>query len=55
MAPRVDLIASDPALPASARRLMAQLVMGDTPVVDPSPFRFSRFAERPRPTPSPLT
>jgi glycine/D-amino acid oxidase-like deaminating enzyme len=37
-----------------AGRLMAQMVMGETPVVDPSPFRFSRFAERPRPVPSPL-
>jgi glycine/D-amino acid oxidase-like deaminating enzyme len=37
-----------------AGRLMAQLVTGETPVVDPTPFRFSRFAERPRPIPSPL-
>jgi glycine/D-amino acid oxidase-like deaminating enzyme len=37
-----------------AGRLMAQIVMGETPVVDPTPFRFSRFAERPRPLPSPL-
>jgi glycine/D-amino acid oxidase-like deaminating enzyme len=37
-----------------AGRLMAQLVMGETPVVDPTPFRFGRFAERPRPTPSSL-
>ncbi len=35
-----------------AGKLMADLVTGDTPVVDPAPFRFARFAERPRPTPS---
>ncbi len=28
-----------------AGRLMADLVAGDTPVVDPAPFRFSRFTE----------
>jgi glycine/D-amino acid oxidase-like deaminating enzyme len=27
-----------------AGRLIAELVTGDTPVVDPAPFRFSRFA-----------
>jgi glycine/D-amino acid oxidase-like deaminating enzyme len=37
-----------------AGQLMAQLVMEQTPVVDPSPFRYSRFGERPRPRPSPL-
>jgi glycine/D-amino acid oxidase-like deaminating enzyme len=37
-----------------AGRLMAQLVTGKTPVVDPTPFRYSRFAERPRSHPSPL-
>ena len=37
-----------------AGRLMAQIVMGQTPVVDPLPFRYSRFAERPRSRPSPL-
>jgi glycine/D-amino acid oxidase-like deaminating enzyme len=37
-----------------AGRLMAQLVTGQTPVVDPLPFRYSRFTERPRPRPSPL-
>jgi glycine/D-amino acid oxidase-like deaminating enzyme len=37
-----------------AGRLMAQIVTGEPPVVDPTPFRFSRFAERPRPVPSPL-
>jgi glycine/D-amino acid oxidase-like deaminating enzyme len=37
-----------------AGRLMAQLVMGQTPVVDKAPFRYSRFAERPRSRPSPL-
>jgi len=26
-----------------AGRLMAELVMGETPVVDPAPFRFARF------------
>jgi glycine/D-amino acid oxidase-like deaminating enzyme len=29
-----------------AGRLAADLVAGDTPVVDPAPFRFSRFSER---------
>jgi glycine/D-amino acid oxidase-like deaminating enzyme len=29
-----------------AGRLMADLVAGDTPVVDPAPFRFSRFSEK---------
>jgi glycine/D-amino acid oxidase-like deaminating enzyme len=28
-----------------AGRLVADLVAGDTPIVDPTPFRFSRFAE----------
>jgi glycine/D-amino acid oxidase-like deaminating enzyme len=37
-----------------AGRLMAQLVAGQIPVVDPMPFRYSRFSERPRPRPSPL-
>jgi glycine/D-amino acid oxidase-like deaminating enzyme len=35
-----------------AGKLLAELVTGDTPSVDPSAFRFSRFAERPRPRPS---
>jgi glycine/D-amino acid oxidase-like deaminating enzyme len=35
-----------------AGKLLADLVTGDTPSVDPSAFRFSRFAERPRPQPS---
>jgi len=35
-----------------AGRLMADLVSGDRPVVDPAPFRLARFAERPRPGPS---
>jgi glycine/D-amino acid oxidase-like deaminating enzyme len=35
-----------------AGKLLAELVTGDTPSVDPSDFRFSRFAERPRPRPS---
>ena len=37
-----------------AGRLMAELVMGETPVVDPTPFRYSRFTDGSRPTPSPL-
>ena len=37
-----------------AGKLMSQLVTGQTPMVDPAPFRYSRFAERPRPRPSPL-
>jgi glycine/D-amino acid oxidase-like deaminating enzyme len=37
-----------------AGKLMAQLVSGQTPMVDPAPFRYSRFAERPRSRPSPL-
>jgi len=38
-----------------AGRLMADLVNGDPPVVDPAPFRFSRFTDGSRPKPSPLT
>jgi len=37
-----------------AGRLMAELVTGETPVVDPSPFRYSRFSDGTRPRPSPL-
>jgi glycine/D-amino acid oxidase-like deaminating enzyme len=37
-----------------AGRLMAELVMGETPVVDPSPFRYNRFLDGTRPQPSPL-
>ncbi|HEY0183305.1 MAG TPA: FAD-binding oxidoreductase [Rhodopila sp.] len=37
-----------------AGRLMAELVTGETPVVDPAPFRFSRFADGSGPRPSPL-
>jgi glycine/D-amino acid oxidase-like deaminating enzyme len=37
-----------------AGRLMAELVMGETPVVDPAPFRYSRFIDGTRPRPSPL-
>jgi glycine/D-amino acid oxidase-like deaminating enzyme len=37
-----------------AGRLMAELVMGDTPVVDPAAFRYSRFTDGSRPSPSPL-
>lgn len=38
----------------AAGRLMAELVTGDTPVVDPTPFRYSRFTDGSRPLPSPL-
>jgi glycine/D-amino acid oxidase-like deaminating enzyme len=38
----------------AAGRLMAELVTGETPVVDPSPFRYSRFADGSKPAPSPL-
>jgi glycine/D-amino acid oxidase-like deaminating enzyme len=31
-----------------AGRLMSELIMGTTPVVDPAPFRFERFAASPR-------
>jgi glycine/D-amino acid oxidase-like deaminating enzyme len=37
-----------------AGKLMAQLLTGKNPVVDPAPFRYSRFTERPRSRPSPL-
>ncbi len=37
-----------------AGRLAADLVSGETPVVDPAPFRFSRFADGSRIEPSPL-
>jgi glycine/D-amino acid oxidase-like deaminating enzyme len=37
-----------------AGRLMAELVAGETPVVDPTPFRYSRFTDGSRPQPSPL-
>jgi glycine/D-amino acid oxidase-like deaminating enzyme len=37
-----------------AGRLMAELVTGETPVVDPAPFRYSRFTDGTRPRPSPL-
>ncbi len=37
-----------------AGRLMADLVTGAAPVVDPAPFRFSRFSDGTRPRPSPL-
>ena len=33
---------------------MAELVTGETPVVDPTPFRYSRFTDGSRPQPSPL-
>lgn len=38
----------------AAGRLMAELVTGETPVVDPSPFRYARFLDGTRPKPSPL-
>ncbi len=38
----------------AAGRLMAELVTGETPVVDPAPFRYSRFLDGTRPKPSPL-
>ncbi|MFL5284320.1 MAG: NAD(P)/FAD-dependent oxidoreductase, partial [Rhodopila sp.] len=37
-----------------AGRLVAELVTGETPVVDPSPFRYNRFTDGTRPAPSPL-
>lgn len=37
-----------------AGRLMAELVTGETPVVDPTPFRYSRFTDGSRPRPHPL-
>jgi glycine/D-amino acid oxidase-like deaminating enzyme len=37
-----------------AGRLMAELVTGETPVVDPTPFRYSRFTDGTHPRPSPL-
>ncbi len=38
----------------AAGRLMAQLVTGQPPMVDPAPFRYSRFTDGTRPRPSPL-
>lgn len=38
----------------AAGRLMADLVTGDAPVIDPTEFRFSRFTDGSRPMPSPL-
>ncbi len=37
-----------------AGRLMADIVTGDAPIVDPAPFRYSRFTDGSRPRPSPL-
>jgi glycine/D-amino acid oxidase-like deaminating enzyme len=37
-----------------AGRLMAEIVAGETPVVDATPFRYSRFTDGTRPVPSPL-
>jgi glycine/D-amino acid oxidase-like deaminating enzyme len=34
-----------------AGRLVADLVTGDPPIVDPTPFRFSRFTDGSRPRP----
>jgi glycine/D-amino acid oxidase-like deaminating enzyme len=38
----------------AAGRLMAELLTCETPVVDPSPFRYSRFLDGSKPSPSPL-
>jgi glycine/D-amino acid oxidase-like deaminating enzyme len=35
-----------------AGRLMAELVTGETPVVDPTPFRYTRFTDGTRLKPS---
>ncbi|HMT13574.1 MAG TPA: FAD-binding oxidoreductase [Aestuariivirga sp.] len=35
----------------AAGQLMAELVTGETPCVDPRPFRLGRYVERPRPRP----
>jgi glycine/D-amino acid oxidase-like deaminating enzyme len=35
-----------------AGKLMAEMVMGETPCVDPAPFRFSRFHDGSRPQPA---
>jgi glycine/D-amino acid oxidase-like deaminating enzyme len=32
----------------SAGRLIADMVVGDNPIVDPTPFRYERFARRAR-------
>ncbi|MGH7077511.1 MAG: NAD(P)/FAD-dependent oxidoreductase [Acetobacteraceae bacterium] len=37
-----------------AGRLVADLVTGDGPAIDPTPFRFSRFSDGTRPEPYPL-
>jgi glycine/D-amino acid oxidase-like deaminating enzyme len=37
-----------------AGRLMAELLTCETPVVDPSPFRYNRFLDGSKPSPSPL-
>ena len=37
-----------------AGRLMADIVAGDSPIVDPQPFRYTRFIDGSRPKPSPL-
>ncbi len=38
----------------AAGRLMAELLTCETPVVDPSPFRYNRFLDGSKPSPSPL-
>jgi glycine/D-amino acid oxidase-like deaminating enzyme len=35
-----------------AGKLMAEIVLGETPCVDPTPFRFSRFADGTKPVPT---
>jgi glycine/D-amino acid oxidase-like deaminating enzyme len=37
-----------------AGKLMAELLTCETPVVDPSPFRYNRFLDGSKPSPSPL-
>ena len=37
-----------------AGRLMADIVAGDSPIVDPQPFRYTRFTDGSHPKPSPL-
>jgi glycine/D-amino acid oxidase-like deaminating enzyme len=37
-----------------AGRLVADLIAGDPPIVDPAPFRLSRFTDGSRPRPSPI-
>ena len=37
----------------AAGKLIAQMTLGDTPFVDPTPFRYSRFTDGSRPGPEP--